>query len=531
MKRWIAVIVIFALAGLTTGYLALAPRAAHATGSLRQLLDTLDQRAADLVSLLGRTGALIAPLALALVLSLAVLLAARFARRKPAPGPVWRPEPLTDEQRIAGPHGRFAPSPPTTGEPGDFAPPPRPVVLVRKPRERGRDWFGDASWLGGLPRLGKTPWPRDENGVPLPFAAQIDLAELAAACPESPLPHQGSLAFFAGPGAVIPVPPGSGDFSAPPAQLPPADDEGGHALPADAARLGHSFFPYWPVEPVAITLPDELSDYREIGNDEAIEQAMLDRLRARYPLRTGPFTVEEPVTWMWWHGAIHLAAEFRAAMDRAPRLIALREDRTAAARADLDMLEDDPSTTPLQLEAARRALDREDARLRAIRAQYEALPQVIAAMDGFVDGRDPWAPLGAEELAVVRDVLSHVHRDCGELVRQHAPRSPAELAALSLRAMVSGPPEALPQIPDAELARINAGFRLANLHQHQVFGPGSRHHAARDDHRGDVLLLQLGHDDMMEWNWGELGLYQFWIAPHDLAEGRWDKVALTFEAG
>ncbi|MFD2134236.1 DUF1963 domain-containing protein [Novosphingobium resinovorum] len=104
-------------------------------------------------------------------------------------------------------------------------------MLVRKQRERRRDWFGDASWLGGLPRLGNAEWPRDEAGTPLPFAAQIDLSELAAARPDMPLPRSGSLAFFLGAGAVVAVPEGIHDFTDPPADLPPAYDEEGCPSP------------------------------------------------------------------------------------------------------------------------------------------------------------------------------------------------------------------------------------------------------------------------------------------------------------
>jgi hypothetical protein len=52
------------------------------------------------------------------------------------------------------------------------------LLLSRRPRQPGVDWFGARSWLGGAPRLGVTPWPRDKSGEPLHFAAQIDLAEI-----------------------------------------------------------------------------------------------------------------------------------------------------------------------------------------------------------------------------------------------------------------------------------------------------------------------------------------------------------------
>lgn len=52
------------------------------------------------------------------------------------------------------------------------------------------------SRIGGLPDLPDVArWPR-WNGVPLAFLAQLDLGELAALNPETPLPQQGLLLFF-----------------------------------------------------------------------------------------------------------------------------------------------------------------------------------------------------------------------------------------------------------------------------------------------------------------------------------------------
>ncbi|PZQ57110.1 MAG: DUF1963 domain-containing protein [Novosphingobium pentaromativorans] len=522
MKRWIALIVIIALAGAAAGYVIDAPFAPLASGAWRQTAAFLDDAAASLVALLGYGGAIAAPLVIGAVLCVPLLLMGRTGTARPLPGPVWRPEPLAEDEEAL-------PGKPAAIDPDALL--PRPVVLVRKARSRSRDWFGDSSWLGGLPKLAGIPWPRDRDGAPLPFAAQIDLAGIAAACPEAPLPAAGSLAFFVGTGAVVPVPAGNHEFSTPPPHLPPAYDEGGFPLPRHASRLSHDLFPFWPVDAVAVPLPEDLRDPHELGNEEAVENAVTAWLGTRYPLRAGPLEVQEPVERVWWHGAIHLARLFHVALDEASRLIEKRAARTGGARGDVELLGADPATTPLRLEAAQRAFDREDARLLACKAQHAALAQVVEAMDGFTADRDPWTPLANEELGVLRDVIAHVNRDCADLVRHHAPETIAQLAAFSLRAMVSGPPEALAQVSDAELARINAGYRLANRHQHEVFGPGGSSRTAHDDHRGDILLLQLAYDDMMEWNWGEMGLYQFWISPADLAARRWDRVSLTFEEG
>jgi hypothetical protein len=87
---------------------------------------------------------------------------------------------------------------------------PFPTLLVsRRPRQVDVDWTHARSWLGGAPRMGATPWPRDKKAEPLVFVAQIDLAEVAAKTGKTPLPDQGSLAsFIGGGGAVVLVPEG-----------------------------------------------------------------------------------------------------------------------------------------------------------------------------------------------------------------------------------------------------------------------------------------------------------------------------------
>ena len=46
---------------------------------------------------------------------------------------------------------------------------------------------------------------------------------------------------------------------------------------------------------------------------------------------------------------------------------------------------------------------------------------------------------------------------------------------------------------------------------------------------GYIMLLQLTHDDLMHWGFGDNGVYQFWISPADLAKHNWAAVKMTFE--
>jgi uncharacterized protein (TIGR02996 family) len=66
-----------------------------------------------------------------------------------------------------------------------------PVKESLRPRPLGGSKFGG---LPGLP-LGAS-WPRSDNGMPLEFLAQLDLAELQQTVADRALPESGSLSFF-----------------------------------------------------------------------------------------------------------------------------------------------------------------------------------------------------------------------------------------------------------------------------------------------------------------------------------------------
>lgn len=417
-----------------------------------------------------------------------------------------------------------------------LAPPPRPVVLARKPRERTRDWSRDRSWFGGLPRLGGVAWPCGANGAPLPFAAQIDLAELAAACPESPLPHRGSLAFFLNEGAVIHVAEGDHAPTEPPPGLPPAYEEGGYPLPERATNTSRPLFPFWPAEPIGLPVPESLRAYADEERHEEIWEAQHALLQERLQPREFAFSVysarKEAIDGaddLWWFGVEHLVASLRNAMDGAPRLIAMGVEARDRAGEHLRQLEASADSAEEALVGARGQLEQAAARVAGHERQAQELPTFIAALENLVSGRDPWATLDGEALDVVRQALRALHNEFKDLVRYHVPRSTDELANLCIRRMITGDDAALDALPEAMLAFINERYRLTSQSPHQMFGLAGVKQANLYDHLDDLLLLQLGYDDLNEWCFGDMGLWHFWIGPEDAAAGRWDKATLTFE--
>ncbi|WP_374409766.1 DUF1963 domain-containing protein [Novosphingobium colocasiae] len=525
MRRVPAMVLTFGFAVALTGYVAMAPFAGSPPGSpARPVLLVLDQLAAQLNAVAGRGVAIIALLVIGGILALllgmtggAPVPAQRRTGREragPAEPAIFRPEPAISPDRIAALRRRAGGEeaaeadevfvPPAeheyvTVEPEAPATDPAallravPVVLVRKPRERDRDWTGDLSWLGGLPRLGDASWPQGVHGAPLPFLAQIDLADVAAACPDSPLPAGGSLAFFArldqdgiADGAVVHVADGVGDFTDPPAGLPPAFDEGGAPFPATPTRGSRAVFPFWPVE----TVPLALSAHDAAGFAAAMRGALDDAIghphAEDFSAQPGGAALEG----LWWHSVHHLA-------DRLHDIAAMAEDIVAQGSAPPD-------------------------ELARIEEERVALPPMLAAMDQFVEDRDPWQPLADEELALVEDILTELHASYPALIARTRPNlSLAALATASLRAMITGGPEALAALPEAALERVNSEHALPRGPQHRLFGTG----ASGDD----IVLIQLGRDDLMEWRWREGAAIRFTIALDQARIGNWSaaQAALT----
>jgi hypothetical protein len=86
-------------------------------------------------------------------------------------------------------------------------------------------------------------------------------------------------------------------------------------------------------------------------------------------------------------------------------------------------------------------------------------------------------------------------------------------------------------LPEAVRTLINPDYLLPVGGWHQMLGRGidiqGGSSAMRE--KGYVMLLQLTHDDLMHWGFGDNGVYQFWISPADLAERNWAGAKLMFE--
>lgn len=558
MKGLSSAVAAFLIGSLGAGYIALAPFGSTVAGaSGGGVMGAIDAPAMALIQAAGRSNAVLALLVAGTVLALVLLTIGHFRDKadvdsepadvaaediaSPPSPPLHAPRSADDRlqalrQRANSEGSAVTPFDVTSADTAQSvqgALTPRPVMLVRKARERDRDWFNDTSWLGGLPRLGDAVWPRDTHGQPLPFAAQIDLAQISAACPESPLPASGSLAFFLGSGAVVHVPDGPHDFTAPPDGLPPAFDEGGYPLPQHRTRLSREFFRFWPVDLIGLDMPEAL---RSLGDEERhveITDTMYALLDQQVPESGDPDHLQhiEGSDYLWWFAAQHLAQRLHSALERADARLADARSALQAAAETVAAREADFDADPALADSARASHAQAQARLDDIAAQHASLPQMVSAMDGFCESRDPWQRMTADEAQIIADILNECRAAYPDLVRHHLPHSASDLHTLCVREMMTGDNAALSALPDALLDHRNRHYRLTGAIQHQMFGLGGCQQHALYDHLDDLLLLQLAYDADMDWLFGDMGLFQFWITPEHAAAGRWDKAVMTFEMG
>ena len=382
-----------------------------------------------------------------------------------------------------------------------------PVAIVRKARDPSRDWSADRSHFGGRPRLGDAEWPRDAQGAPLPFIAQLDLAEIAAVHPDTPLPKTGSLAFFLGSGAVMHVPEGDHNRVDPPADMPHAYEDAGCPPPGRNTGETRGTFLYWPVEPIRLRLPDGLPEPSDdIDSNGEVIMAQKRALGAVVPSREFAFTTGGPSTagvegtdTVWWYCSNLFLDELRAAHNHLPERIATKEGQAAE--------------------------------IERLHAKGQQLAELIAHFETFTAGREPWAEMAPDEVDVLRDVIAEARNGLQSLCGFIVARDLDSLRTAAIRRMITGEPDAASALPDALLDFLNTGYRRPITYEHQMFGLGACPQSALYDHLSDHLLLQIANDDLAEIQFGEVGVFHFWISPEDLAARRWDQVQLTFECG
>jgi uncharacterized protein YwqG len=127
-------------------------------------------------------------------------------------------------------------------------------------------------------------------------------------------------------------------------------------------------------------------------------------------------------------------------------------------------------------------------------------------------------------------VFERGRKEFPDLVRYRTPHRIDALLTQTLLAMATGDAAAYNAMPADVRELINTRCRLPSQGWHQMFGMGVDIQGnASVENEGNVMLLQLMYDDMMAWQFGDMGAFQFWISPADLAAANWSAAHSTFE--
>lgn len=406
------------------------------------------------------------------------------------------------------------------GEGPNNDPHPRPIIMVRHPRKADGNWPSQASWLGGLPRLGDADWPCDEDGAPLPFVAQISLSDLASHCPESPLPETGSFALFLGDGGVVHVDAGDHD----PTPHPDGED-------------ARDQIPYWPLDMLLLEMPPELRIYHDADRHNVIREAQFKLLNLLMQPRQGPFNIGNlrrsgacSFDTNYWQGPILLNAMFRRALDNLVNGIADQEAWLESARAELAELHDAQYRDDTRIAEVENSIVDTENDIPWQRSNVETFTAFCDTFAELVEGKDPWSEMQPEDYEPVLNRLGEAHGRFDNVLLPATPCNLEEMQDLCLRRMMSGDKDTFGLIPQDLLDLLNADFRLAPGMQHQMFGLGYGQPEGLAAGEDNLLLFQMVPDDLLETDLHGVDAWQFWISREDAAEGAWEKAKLSVRA-
>jgi len=228
--------------------------------------------------------------------------------------------------------------------------------LVR-PAVRLSPWPGEGGRLGGT-RLGGTPdlpagfsWPQYE-GRPLPFLAQLDLAELRSLLPAGALPATGHLFFFAPPLQLTNANTADANLElvirshdAPVAYAGPPPDTGLGPFPGCAAGLeGYDDIPELDVSPLGRLLDDDASDrycgiraFLSGGGDDSMHKVLGHADSIQGPAEEECESVAPGPGGSPWRLLLQVGSDERLGMmwgDAGAIYFCLREEDLAAGRFD-----------------------------------------------------------------------------------------------------------------------------------------------------------------------------------------------------
>jgi len=412
---------------------------------------------------------------------------------------------------------------------------PLRAIAFRRPFPPTEEDRASSLFFGGLPQAPSGfAWPRRSDGRALTFIAQIDCARLPAAS-EVPdralLPESGALLFF------IDM---NGDRWL-------NDTQYVHYVPAGtwtAVEL--------PVDLVPFAGPENAAYVERWANGSDNDGHRFSRTSRRFamepvPLDTAPLAPADETEWDPWY--LRTQAEAAAALDAAfgPPVLAAGRAKPAGYAGLWRPFDAFPhSRRALRTIAGNLAHEFD----RAIeKAEDEDRPKLEHARDEAVRWRDTRAdePLESALDSSAREEfwqwLETLHASDLKLLYDKSIKIPLgilvdqtadETVQYSIAA--GGPSaELIPEEVVSRIAMYHAKrWRLesgsaTHSYDHQMLGQPMiiQDPPEAEDHR---LLAQFSYDSGLGWRFGDVGAFQYWLKPEDLAAGRWGRARLTFES-
>jgi hypothetical protein len=243
----------------------------------------------------------------------------------------------------------------------------------------------------------------------------------------------------------------------------------------------------------------------------------------------------------WWFMAIHYAERLQeAARLGMPSATKRRTDNIAAYRRRLNELQPKDALAVFRRITGPKSADvtKLEAEIAKAEAELAKLGQLEVTFKQFVEeasnwtqGRDPWSVMQPAEVEQLQAQMKRAREDFRDFAAYYVPGRREELETSTLVTMVSADGRGYAALPEPVRTLINRDCLLPTGGWHQMFGRGIEIQgdscAMREE--GYIMLLQLTHDDLMHWSFGDNGVYQFWILPADLAKRNWAAAKMTFE--
>ena len=243
----------------------------------------------------------------------------------------------------------------------------------------------------------------------------------------------------------------------------------------------------------------------------------------------------------WWFMAVHVTKRLQEAIRfSVPNATKFRQNNIAAYRKRIAELQPKDALAVFRRITTPKSADvtKLEAEIAKIKVELAKLGQLEAAFKLFVEetgnwarDRDPWSLMQLADVEQLDARMKRAREEFRDFAAYYIPNRHVDLETHALVTMASADAQGYAALPEAVRTLIDRDYLLPPGVWHQMFGKGVEiqggSSAMRED--GYIMLLQLTHDDLMQWSFGDNGVYQFWISPADLTKQNWAAVKVTFE--